>query len=144
MLKQLHSFILSVIIVCFLSVSQVAFGEIETNSLQEGIPKDDVGYVQNNIRDTNLEPMNTESIKKSVIPDPAKEGKKVIGLFIKMMIAVAFSALLIYALLLLVKKYYPVSFSNSDNNDDDNYENLDLSTPDSKNDALKSFLNRTK
>ena len=138
--KQLHSFILSVIIICFLSVP-IAFGEEQTNSLQDSVPKEDVEYVQNNIRDTNLEPMNTESIKKSVIPDPAKEGKKVIGLFIKMMMAVAFSALLIYALLLLVKKYYPVSFSAPENDD---YENLDLSTPGSKNDALKSFLNRTK
>ena len=141
MLKQAHNIIISIITICFLSIPQIALAQNPINSEQSEIQKDEYEYVQNNIRDTNVEPMNTESIKKSVVPDTAKEGKKVIGLFLKAMATVGFSILLLYLLLLAVKRYYPKSFNVSDCEE---YENLDLSTPDSKNSALKSFLNRTK
>ncbi len=141
MLKQVHNLIISVIAICFLSIPQIALAQNSINSEQNEIQKEEYEYVQSNMRDTNVEPMNTESIKNSVIPDTAKEGKKVIGLFLTAMVLVGFAALFLYLLLVVVKKYYPKSFNVSDCEE---YENLDLSTPDSKNSALKSFLNRTK
>ena len=126
---------------CFLNIFPSALAQNETTSLQNNVPGEETELNQNSLRDINTEPMNTESIKKSVIPDPAKEGKKVIGLFLKTMAGVGFSILLLYLFLILLKKYYPHSFSVSDCEE---YENLDLSIPNNKNDALKSFLNRTK
>ena len=92
------------------------------------------------IEDSEIEPLDTKEVKKTVVPNPKNEGKKVMALFFKTMMAVAFSAIILYVILLFVKKYYGSAFVSQE----ENYEELDLSCPTNKNDALKSFLNRTK
>ncbi len=155
MLKQVHKFLTALIIGCFLLTPSIVCAVDEVSDAAqdktaEEIPvsrgisqKGDVELIQNDVKveDSDIEPINTGKIKESVVPDPNKEGKKVIGLFLKTMIAVLFCAVILYFILLFVKKYYAGSFFSSDSEDLDDF---DLSTPNSKNDALKSFLNKTK
>ncbi len=95
------------------------------------------------VKDIDIEPINTDRVKKSVVPDTKKEGKKLIGLFLKTMFLVAFCAILLYVILLFIKKFYGSDFIPT-NEECDNAEMLELNTPETKSDALKSFLNRTR
>ena len=58
------------------------------------------------------------------------------------MMLVAMSAIILWVILLFVKKYQGKISSFQD--DDELFEELDLATPNTRADALKSFLNRTK
>ena len=91
--------------------------------------------------DLDIEPLNANEVKKNVVPDAKQEGKKVIGLFLKTMMAVAFCAIILYVILVFVKKFYGSAFALDVQ---DEYEELNLSSPETKEEALKSFLNRTK
>jgi len=115
----------------------------EPYSADKNGQKEGIELIQNDVQveDSEIEPINTESVKKSVVPDTSKEGKKIIGLFLKSMVALAFCILTIYLILLFIKRYY---YSSSVLSESEEFESLDLSTPNNKNDALKSFLNRTK
>ena len=93
------------------------------------------------VKDLDIDPLNTEKVRKSVVPDAKQEGKKVIRLFLKTMMAVAFCAVILYVILIFVKKYYGSAFVS---NDYEELEVLDLGTPTNKVEALKSFLNKTK
>ena len=62
--------------------------------------------------------------------------------FAKTMISVVFCAVLLYIILIFVKKYYGSAFAPPA--DDEDYDNLELTTPDDKTEALRSFLNRTR
>ena len=99
--------------------------------------------IQNDIKvkDNDIEPINTNSVKKTVVPSPKKEGRKVIDLFLKTMSAVVFCAVVLYVILVFVKRFYQSAFID---NDDKDIEGFDLTPPQSKNEALQSFLNRSK
>ena len=99
--------------------------------------------VQNEVKvqDNQTKPINTSKVDKTVVPDPSKEGKKVMWLFLKAMLAVGFCSILLYLILLFTKKFYSSAFTQ---NDAQELENLDLSTPNSRQESLRSFLNRTK
>ena len=96
--------------------------------------------VQNEIKveDLDIEPINTDKLKNSIIPDPKKEGEKIIALFLKTMLGVVLCTVFLYLVLLFIKKFYTSAFIG----EEESFENLDLSTPQNKQDALKSFLNR--
>ncbi len=141
MLKRLHKIFLTIILFnCLFFVPFAAqcepLGDNANNSSQMDLVVNEVS-----VKDLDIDPINTEKVKKSVVPDTKKEGKKVIGLFLKTMIAVLFSAVIVYLILLFVKKFYGTAFYK---NEYEEFEGLDLSTPTNKTDALKSFLNRTK
>ena len=97
--------------------------------------------VQLDIDDPEIEPINTKKVKDTVVPNPNQEGKKIIGLFIKTMTITALCVIIIYSILVFIKKFYASAFISQDNEE---LENLDLSSPQNKQDALRSFLNRTK
>ncbi len=141
MLKKVHRLLLTLVVATMLLTPVVAEDEIPVSRgiSQQGSSE----LIQNEIKveDSDIEPINTESVKKSVVPDPHKEGKKVIGLFIKTMLAVIICSVLLYLILLFSKRFYTKSLINSESEE---LETFDLSTPNNKNDALKSFLNRTK
>ena len=143
MLKQLHKIFLYAILICSLSFPSVVYAVNEPYSADKNGQKEGIELIQNDVQveDSEIEPINTESVKKSVVPDTSKEGKKIIGLFLKSMVALAFCILTIYLILLFIKRYY---YSSSVLSESEEFESLDLSTPNNKNDALKSFLNRTK
>lgn len=148
---KLNKFFLPVIILCFLSVP---FSVAQTeNTVKVNVPTEEsvvqndenknMELVQNNVKldDPDIEPIDTKDIKKTVIPDTQKEGKKVLMLFVKAMFIVFLCSIVLYFILSFVKKFYGNSFSP---NDIEEFESLDLASPNSKDDALKSFLNRTK
>jgi len=143
MLNQLRKTVFFVLTLCFLAISTPVVLAVNepltvdtTTSSQMDLVRNDI-----NVKDLDIDPINTEKVKKSVVPDSRKEGKKVIGLFLKTMAAVAFCAVILYVILIFVKKFYGSAFVPSEY---DEFETLDLSTPATKTDALKSFLNRTK
>ena len=140
MQKLRHKIAAIAIIICFVFISPITIAT-------EGIPvvQETTEYASNssaNVADIDIDPINTESLKKSVVPDTKSEIKKVIGLFAKTMFAVIFCAVVIYIILRFVKKYYGSAFNPPA--EDEDYDNLELTTPDDKTEALKSFLNRTR
>jgi len=142
--KLPNSFIIAIIFGCFLISPSFVMAQNDTIPVAADISQTnetELIHQDINVRDSDIEPINTGSLKKSIVPDSNKEGKKVIGLFLKTMAAVIFSAILLYFILLFTKKHYFKFFSNAEYEELDDF---DLSTPNNKNDALKSFLNRTK
>ena len=143
MLKQVNKFLVAAVLSCILSIPGAAFAVTDTTPIKDISQNSNIELIEQDVHveDSDIEPIDTGKLKQSVVPDPSKEGKKVVGLFLKTMAAVAFCVVLLYAILLFVKKYYFVNFSG---NESEELESLDLSTPNNRNDALKSFLNRTK
>ncbi len=138
MLKQINKiFVLIYVLLSFLFCPVVMADLANTNQTENN----KMELIQNDVRvnDLDIEPINVQDVKKDVIPDPHKESKKVMALFLKTMLGVAICAVLLYIVLLFVKKFYSSAFVS----EEDEYENLDLSTPDNKQEALKSFLNRS-
>ena len=62
-------------------------------------------------------------------------------LFLKTMLIVAFSSGVIYLVLVFIKKFYGSAFVE---NVGQEYDAFDLAAPTTKEDALKSFLNKTR
>ena len=94
------------------------------------------------VNDLDIEPIDTNALKDTVVPNTKSEGKKVIGYFLRAMLGVALCAILLYFILLFVKKYYGSAFVNTE--EEEYFESFDLTTPSSKQEALRTFLNRTK
>lgn len=96
-------------------------GDIEKNSIQEPYDKSD--------------------LKREVVPETRGELFMVALMFLKVMFAVVICSIILYFLLLLVKKGYsePVVYKTKE-------ENLpeDLKSPQNENDALRTFFNQTK
>ena len=139
--KLLHKFLICFSIFSFLTFSPALFAQNDAQ-IQDIKENGQLNMVQNDIKvnDFDVEPINTNEVK-NVVPDAQKEGRKVINLFLKVMGGVLLSAFILYIVLLLVKKYYGSAFAVEEY---DEFENLNLSAPTSKEEALKSFLNRTK
>lgn len=142
MLNRLRKTAILCFTACFLALNPV-YAETEAPLMVDTAAPSQMDLIRNdvNVKDIDIDPINTEKVKKNVVPDAKKESKKVIGLFLKTMAAVAFCAVILYVILLFVKKFYGSAFVP---HECDEFEALDLSTPSNKTDALKSFLNRTK
>ena len=143
MLKQVNKIFVLSILICNLAFVPFVMAQDDEFLVLNDTSNSQMELIENDIsvKDLDIDPINTENVKKSVVPDSKKEGKKVIRLFLKTMMAVAFCSAILYVILLFVKKFYGSAFVS---NADDDFEELDLSTPLNKTDALKSFLNRTK
>ena len=141
MLKQLHKILLIQTVICLALMTPVAIALPHSDSNVPQKPQMELLHNDIRVNDLDIEPINTSAVKKDVIPDTKKESKKVIGLFIKTMTAVAFSAIILYVILIFVRKFYGSAFMP---NEYEEIESLDLTHPSTKQDALKSFLNRTK
>ncbi len=138
--KLLHR-ILFLAVLSFALLSPVCFSR-NASQIQDVKQNGEYNLVQNEVKvnDFEVEPINTKQVK-NVVPDTKKEGVKVINLFLKVMSAVFISAFILYLVLITVKKYYSSTFISEETED---YESLNLSSPNNKEEALKSFLNRTK
>ena len=141
MQKQARKLIVFVALSLFLiTPSTIAFDD--TIPVVHDAIVDNHGQKRIQVKHLDVEPLNTEAVKKNVMPDAKQEGKKVIGLFLKVMSAVMICAVLVYFILLLIKKYYGSAFMAPEYEEE--FEIYNLTSPQSKADALKSFLNRTK
>lgn len=145
MLKNLPKKIAFTIIflMTLVSLSTPVLAEISSQAPLPNQNQNKMELIQHDVKvnDLDIEPLNANEVKKNVVPDAKQEGKKVIGLFLKTMMAVAFCAIILYVILVFVKKFYGSAFVNQEYDD---FEAIDLSAPQTKQDALKSFLNRTK
>ncbi len=141
MQKLRHKLAILGLIICFAFITPTAYCEVGIPVVRESTENIYTGG-DSNVVDLDIDPINTDNVKKSVVPDTKNEIKKVVGLFIKTMIFVAFCVVLLYLILLFVKKYYGSAFVPPA--DEDDYDNLELTTPEDKIAALKSFLNKTK
>lgn len=141
MLKHLRKTLLIQTIICLFLATPISLAA--PNLPNNTATKEQMELIHKDIKvnDLDIEPINTSAVKKNVVPDTKQEGKKIIGLFIKSMILVAFCAIILYVILIFVKKYYGSAFVS---NEYEEIESLDLTTPNTKQEALKSFLNRTK
>ena len=142
MLKRLHKIAFIICTICFLGLSSWAHTDVNTAALKN-ITAEQMNFVSQDVKvdDLDIEPINTKKVKDGVVPNTKQEGKKVLQLFLKTMLAVAISAILLNVILIFVKRFYGSAFVSQDYDD---YEELDLTTPNTKQDALKAFLNRTK
>ncbi|MBQ8636209.1 hypothetical protein IJ425_08675 [bacterium] len=142
MQKQLNKAICVAVFMLLLTNTSFATVQDEIN-IKNDIAVEQVTHTQNvQVNDLDIEPINTQEVKKTVVPDVKKEGKKVFQNFLKAMALAILSGGIIYLILLFVNKYYGSAFVSQE--DDEYFEALDLQTPDNRPDALKSFLNRTK
>ena len=143
MLKNLRKILYTTAFIYFLALCPTVNAQNDLIAL-ESITPEQMKLIQKDIKvnDLDIEPINTQGVKKNVVPDTKKEGKKVFAYFLRAMLAVAFSAIILYHVLIFVRKYYGSAFMNL--NEEEDYEALDLTTPDTKQDALKTFLNRSK
>ncbi len=145
MLKNLPKKIafIAIFLMTLVSLSTPVLAEISSQAPLPNQNQNKMELIQHDVKvnDLDIEPLNANEVKKNVVPDAKQEGKKVIGLFLKTMMAVAFCAIILYVILVFVKKFYGSAFVNQEYDD---FEAIDLSAPQTKQDALKSFLNRTK
>lgn len=145
MLKNLPKKIafIAIFLMTLVSLSTPVLAEINSQAPLPNQNQNKMELIQHDVKvnDLDIEPLNANEVKKNVVPDAKQEGKKVIGLFLKTMMAVAFCAIILYVILVFVKKFYGSAFVNQEYDD---FEAIDLSAPQTKQDALKSFLNRTK
>lgn len=145
MLKNLPKKIafITIFLMTLVSLSTPVLAEISSEAPLPNQNQNKMELIQHDVKvnDLDIEPLNANEVKKNVVPDAKQEGKKVIGLFLKTMMAVAFCAIILYVILVFVKKFYGSAFVNQEYDD---FEAIDLSAPQTKQDALKSFLNRTK
>ena len=141
MQKLRHKIAIFALIMCFGFINPISICKAEIPVVQD-VEQSALRQEDANIADLDIEPINTEQVKKNVVPDTKSELKKVINLFLKTMASVAVCAVILYIVLIFVKKYYGSAFVPPV--DDEEYDNLELTTPEDKTSALKSFLNRTK
>ena len=95
------------------------------------------------IDDVQSSPNDNTALTKKVVPDTKSELTKMVKMFLKVMLAVAISSVVIFVVLLFVRRFYsPVVTMGDLNKDNDNKISLD--TPQNKNEALKTFLDKTK
>ena len=66
-----------------------------------------------------------------------------VKMFLKVMLAVAISTVVIFVVLLFVRRFYSPVVTMGDLNKEDD-KKISLDTPQNKNEALKTFLDKTK
>ncbi len=126
MSKLFNKFIIT--LVCIISL--ILSGQPAVMATEGGIPvmSDEssqeitLDKTESHVKDIDIEPINTDKVKKSVVPDTRQEGKKLIGLFIKTMLLVAFCAVVLYVILFFIKRYYGSAFVPSD----EEYEDAEM------------------
>ncbi len=95
------------------------------------------------IDDVQSSPNDNKTLTKKVVPDTRSELTKMVKMFLKVMLAVAISSVVIFVVLLFIRRFYAPAITLEDL-DEDNEKKITLDTPQNKNEALKTFLDKTK
>ena len=95
------------------------------------------------IDDVQSSPNDNVALTKKVVPDTRSELTKMVKMFLKVMLAVAISSVVIFVVLLFVRRFYAPMVTLEDLNADEDRK-ITLDTPQNKNEALKTFLDKTK
>lgn len=92
------------------------------------------------VEDNDFDPNSNEELTKEVIPNTSDEFIKLISMFARVMLAVLAASVIIYYLLLFVRKYFHPPIPSIGEED---FDVRDLNSPKNTDEALKSFLDRT-
>ena len=95
MLKLLHKTLYISAIFCLLTLNPAVVADMNTNALEK-TTAEQMNFVQQDVKvnDLDIEPINTQEVKKNVIPDTQKEGRKVIAYFLRAMLGVVFCSII--------------------------------------------------
>ena len=164
----MRKFIIPLIISVFLFSNSIVFSQIESENpvvqtdtqVEEVVDTGSVDVQENSVEDINDEmglgeqrqividdvqssPNDNTALTKKVVPDTRSELTKMVKMFLKVMLAVAISSVVIFVVLLFVRRFYAPMVTLEDLNADDD-KKITLDTPQNKNEALKTFLDKTK
>ena len=164
----MRKFIIPLMISVFLFSNSIVFSQIESENpvvqtdtqVEEVVDTGSVDVQENNVEDINDEmglgeqrqividdvqssPNDNTALTKKVVPDTRLELTKMVKMFLKVMLAVAISSVVIFVVLLFVRRFYAPMVTLEDLNADDD-KKITLDTPQNKNEALKTFLDKTK
>lgn len=122
--------------------------EEKTKAEQEAKIKEELNQEQKQIgeavplkvEDKDFDPNANEELTKNVIPNTGVELIKLISMFGKVMFGVALASLILYFLLLFVKRFFNQPIQTSSEED---FDIRNLNSPKNTDEALKSFLDRT-
>lgn len=143
MLRKLRKTFIVIAIICVILFGVKANADNNLIALKSITPEQ-MKLIQKDVKvnDLDIEPMNTQALKNTTVPDTKKETQKVLSYFLRVMLGVMLACVVIALVGVFVKKYHSSAFSSKD--EDEYFEALDLTPPNNRPDALKSFLNRTK
>ena len=164
----MRKFIIPLMISVFLFSNSIVFSQIESENpvvqtdtqVEEVVDTGSVDVQENSVEDINDEmglgeqrqividdvqssPNDNTALTKKVVPDTRSELTKMVKMFLKVMLAVAISSVVIFVVLLFVRRFYAPMVTLEDLNADDD-KKITLDTPQNKNEALKTFLDKTK
>ena len=164
----MRKFIIPIMISVFLFSNSIVFSQIESENpvvqtdtqVEEVVDTGSVDVQENSVEDINDEmglgeqrqividdvqssPNDNTALTKKVVPDTRSELTKMVKMFLKVMLAVAISSVVIFVVLLFVRRFYAPMVTLEDLNADDD-KKITLDTPQNKNEALKTFLDKTK
>ena len=164
----MRKFIIPLMISVFLFSNSIVFSQIESENpvvqtdtqVEEVVDTGSVVVQENSVEDINDEmglgeqrqividdvqssPNDNTALTKKVVPDTRLELTKMVKMFLKVMLAVAISSVVIFVVLLFVRRFYAPMVTLEDLNADDD-KKITLDTPQNKNEALKTFLDKTK
>lgn len=164
----MRKFIIPLMISVFLFSNSIVFSQIESENpvvqtdtqVEEVVDTGSVDVQENNVEDINDQmglgeqrqividdvqssPNDNTALTKKVVPDTRLELTKMVKMFLKVMLAVAISSVVIFVVLLFVRRFYAPMVTLEDLNADDD-KKITLDTPQNKNEALKTFLDKTK
>ncbi len=166
----MRNFFVFVSVISIIFTNLIVFAQEETTVLQENnIPVESSQTANENFSDTgeksNIDELNNEmglgeqrqiiiddvqsspndnkDLTKKVVPNTRSELTKMVKMFLKVMLAVAISSVIIFAVLLFVRRFYSPAVTFEDLNSDEQ-KRITLDTPQNKNEALKTFLDKTK
>lgn len=92
------------------------------------------------VEDKDFDPNANEELTKDVVPNMGAELLKLVSMFARVMLAVLAASVIIYFLLLFVRKYFHPPLPDVSEED---FDIRDLNSPKNTDEALKSFLDRT-
>lgn len=96
------------------------------------------------VEDIKSTPNDNLALTKKVVPDTKSELVKMVFMFLRVMLAVALSSVVIFIMLLVVRRFYSPKVTLDDLNLKEENKNISLDTPQNKSAALKTFLDKTK
>ena len=163
----MRKFIIPLMISVFLFSNSIVFSQIESENpvvqtdtqVEEVVDTGSVDVQENSVEDINDEmglgeqrqividdvqssPNDNVALTRKVVPDTRSELTKMVKMFLKVMLAVAISSVVIFVVLLFVRRFYAPMVTLEDLNADDD-KKITLDTPQNKNEALKTFLDKT-
>lgn len=124
--------------------SETLENEIDEQSVKNELTDEQKAITESDapvVKDVDFSVNSNDELKKDVIPNTGSELEKLVFMFAKVMFSVLLCSVILYFLLLLVKKFF-----HTENiiKSDESYDIRNLTSPENSDEAMKSFLDNTK